>query len=73
MIKVSQALVFHFTTPFSVCFREAHLEPGRTSTMDLFFVKIPNCVKLLTIFGRKAPSQMFHWVENRVLAKGFKY
>ena len=36
MIKVSQALVFHFTTPFSVCFREAHLEPGRTSTMELF-------------------------------------
>ena len=38
-----------------------------------FFAKIPNGVKLLTIFARKAPIQMFDWVENILLAKGFKY
>ena len=27
----------------------------------------------LTIFEKKAPSQMFDWVENRKLAEGFKY
>ena len=37
------------------------------------FVKILNGFKLLTIFEKKAPSQMFDWVENRSLAKGLKY
>ena len=37
------------------------------------FVKILNSFKLLTIFEKKAPSQMFDWVENRSLAKGLKY
>ena len=36
VIKMSQVLVFYLTTPFSVCFTEAYLEPGRTSTMELF-------------------------------------
>ena len=40
---------------------------------EAFFAEIPNGVKLLTIFARKAPSQTFDWVENRFLAKGFKY
>ena len=38
-----------------------------------FFAKILNGFKLLTIFARKAPSQMFNWVENRLLAKDLKY
>ena len=41
--------------------------------MELFIAKIPNGFKLLTIFTRKAPSQVFDWVQNRLLAMGFKY
>ena len=53
---------------------EAYLETGRTSTTKLFFGKILNGYKLLTIFAKKAPSQIFHWVENRLVAssQGFK-
>ena len=43
------------------------LEPGQTSAMEFFFVKVMNDFKLLTIFGKKAPSQMFDWVESRLL------
>ena len=42
---------------------EAYLELNRTSTM-LFF-----CDKPLTIFGKKAPLQMFDWVLNTPLKK----
>ena len=35
--------------------------------------KILNGFKLLTIFTKEAPSQMFDWVEKRLLAKGLKY
>ena len=52
---------------------EAYLEPGRTSTMEFFFAKILNRFKLLTIFAEKAPSPMFGWVENSLLAKDLKY
>ena len=38
-----------------------------------FFAKVVNDFKLLTIFAKKAPSQMFDWVENRLLVKGLKY
>ena len=38
-----------------------------------FFAKILNSFKLLTIFEKKIPSQMFDWVENRNLAEGLKY
>ena len=38
-----------------------------------FFAKILNGFKLLTILAKKAPSQMFDWVANRLLAKGLKY
>ena len=38
-----------------------------------FFAKTLNSFKLLTNFAKKAPSQMFDWVENRRLAKGLKY
>ena len=37
-----------------------------------FFAKILNGLKLLTIFAKKAPSQIFDWVENKLLAKGLK-
>ena len=35
-----------------------------------FLAKTLNGFKLLTIFTKKAPSQMFDWVENRLLAPG---
>ena len=31
-IKISQVLVFHFSTPFRGLLRETYLEPGRTCT-----------------------------------------
>ena len=37
-----------------------------------FFAKILNGLKLLTIFAKKVPSQIFDWIENRLLAKGLK-
>ena len=58
-----------FIKPFSG--RKQFLEPGQTSTIDLFF--LPKYFKLLTIFAKNALSQMFDWVENRFLAKGLKY
>ena len=72
VIKVSQVLVFHFTTLFSGCLQRP-IENLVEHLHWSFFSKIPNVVKLLTIFARKPPSQMFDWVENRLLAKGFKY
>ena len=45
----------------------------KTSPRRLFFAEILNSFKPLTIFGKKAPSQIFDWVENRSLAKGLKY
>ena len=38
-----------------------------------FFLKILNRFKLLTIFEKKVPSQMFDWVKNKSLAKDLKY
>ena len=46
-----------------------HLEPGGTSTLELM-LEILNTFKLLIIFFKKAPLQMFEWVENILLAKG---
>ena len=39
----------------------------------VFFAKILNSFKLLTIFAEKAPSPMFSLVENSLLAKDLKY
>ena len=36
-------------------------------------MKTVNGFKLLTIFEKKAPSQMFDWFENGSLAKALKY
>ena len=72
VIKVSQVLVFHFTTPFSGSW-QSRIKNIVEHLQWSFSAKIPNGVKLLTIFARKAPSRMFDWVENRLLAKGFKY
>ena len=69
----SQILVSHFTTPFS-----GRLQ-GRIKNLvehhnRAFLEKILNgFFKLLAIFARKAPSQMFDWIKNRLLAKGLKY
>ena len=65
VIKVSEVLAFHFTTPFSDCLQIIY--------NGAFSAKILNDFKLLTIFPRKASSQMFDWVENRLLAEGLKY
>ena len=72
MIKVSQNVVFHFTKPFSGSL-QSRIKNLVEHLQWSFLVKIPNGVKLLTVFARKAPSQIFNWVENRLLAKGFKY
>ena len=50
---------------------EAYLEPGRTSTMELFLRKY--FTALSCYFRKKAPSQMLDWVENNLLAKDLKY
>ena len=39
VIKVSQGLVFHFYYTFYWLLSETYLEPGRTSTMKLFWRK----------------------------------
>ena len=75
VIKVSQVLVFHFTTLYyysNLLLVAAYRGVFRTwSNINngAFFTKIFNSFKLFTIFGRKAPSKMFDWVENRLLAK----
>ena len=38
-----------------------------------FFAEILNGFRLLTIFAKKPPLQMFEWVENMLLAKDLKY
>ena len=38
-----------------------------------FFAKILNGFNLLTILAKKALSQMFDWVGNRLLARDLKY
>ena len=58
VIKISQVLVSHFTTPFSGSLQ------GRI---------YKNTKQLeAAIFAKEAPSQMLEWVENRLLAKGLK-
>ena len=59
MIEISQVLVYYFftplnTTPFSGVLTETHLESGRTSTMEFFFVAIMNSFKVL--FSKKCSS-----------------
>ena len=49
------------------------LRTGPNIYKGAFFAEILNGFKLLTIFEKKAPSQIFDWVENRRLAKGLKY
>ena len=72
MTTVSQVLPFHFTTPFSGCLRSVSRTWPKIYE-GAFFAKILNGFKLLTIFAKKSPLQMFDWVENRILAKGLKY
>ena len=68
---MSKILVFHLTTAFTGCLQSRYLEPGQTFTI-YFFSKILNSFKLLTIFAKKATSQMLDWVENKLLAKSLK-
>ena len=50
---------------------EAFLEPSQKSSMKLFFAKILNGFRLLAV--KKAPSQMFDWVESRFLGSGERF
>ena len=71
--KVSQILVSHFTTPFSDRLQRRIQKMVEHHNGDIFEKILNGFFKLLTIFAKKAPSQMFDWVENRLLAKGLKY
>ena len=71
VIKVSQVLVFTLLHLLVAPYRDAFRTWLNIYNGD-FFPKIPNGVKLLTIFARKGPSLMSEWVENRLVAKGFK-
>ena len=42
------------------------------TTYEVIKIKPLVYFKLLTVFARKAPSQMFGWVGNRLLSKGLK-
>ena len=66
--QFSQFLVVHFTTPFIGVFKTwLNIYKGT------FFAKILHCFKLLTILAKKALSQMFNLVGNRLLNEGLKY
>ena len=62
--KISQLLVFHITTPFSGCLK-SRISDWSNIFNGTFYSKILSAFKLLTIFAKKASSQMSEWVENR--------
>ena len=62
MMKISQVLVYYFTTPLrttpsSGVLTEACLESGLTSTLEVF-AEILNSFKVVTIFSKK----LLDWV-----------
>ena len=67
-------LVFHFTVSFSGCLQRRFYNLVEHVQVR-FFADILNAFKLLTIEKavKKAPSQIFDWVENTSLAKGYKH
>ena len=71
MRKIAKVLVFHFTTPFSGSL-QGHIQNLVEHLQWRFFAKILNSFKLITIFAKKASSQMLNLVENRLLAKGLE-
>ena len=71
-MKISQVLVFYFTTPFSGDARGVFRTWSDIYNV-VFLGKILNKFKLLTIFAKRVSSQMLEWVENRLLANGLKY
>ena len=70
-IKVTLKMYFSGFS-FSIYYTpKAHLKPGRTSAMEIFFAKILYGFRLLTIVFRKKNSIAdFDWVENGGLASG---
>ena len=70
--KVYRVLVFHFTTLFSGLFQR-RIKKLVEHLQWSFFTKTLNGFKLLTIFAKKAPSQILNWVENSPRVKGLKY
>ena len=66
-----QVLVFHFTAPFSSCLQRRI--QNLAEHLQVSFLCEDTGFKLLTILAKTAPSQMFNWVGNRLLAKGLKY
>ena len=73
MIKFSQVLVFHFTTSFSGCLQKGCLEPGGTSTRELFLRKHLTALRYQLFSKKKAPWQIFDRVERKDLAESLKY
>ena len=61
--KVYRVLIFHFTTLFSGLFQR-RIKKLVEHLQWSFFTKTLNGFKLLTIFAKKAPSQILNWVEN---------
>ena len=68
----SIVLVFLFTTTSSG-YLQRHFQKLVEHLQGSFFAKILNGFKRLTIFEKKAASQMSDWVENRSVAKGLKH
>ena len=72
VIKISQVVIFHFTTPFSGYTLQWGIQNMVEYLQWSFFAKIPNGVELLT-FSQEKLHPMFDQVENRFLAQGFTY
>ena len=72
MIKVSQVLVFHFTTPFSAAYRGA-FRTRLNIYNGAFFSKIPNGVKLFTILQETLHPRCLTRLKIGLGPKGFKY
>ena len=73
VIKISQVLVFHFTTPFCGYTLQRRIYNMVEHLQWSFFCENTYQCWAVNFFARKAPSQMFDWVENRFLVKGFTY
>ena len=71
-VKISQVLLFTLLHLLVAAYRGV-FRTWSNIYNGAFFAKIFNCFKLLTIFVEKAPSQMFDWIENRLLARSLKY
>ena len=72
VIKISQVLVFTLLNLLVATYRDV-FRTWSNIYNGAFSAKMFNGFKLLTIFVKKAPSQMFDWVKSKLLTKGLKY